>query len=180
MTVDEKASLIEAILFLDSEPLDIKSLSAISGLKNEETEKALAVLQNKYAGAESGIEIIQLGEGYMMSPREKYWDVLKERYGRKNDNKLSKAALETLSIIAYSQPVTKAEIENLRGVQADGMMKVLSSRNLIKAVGKKDVPGKPLQYGTTKEFLKYFKISSIANLPKLDELSKEKFEVGDE
>ncbi len=179
MTAEEKAALIEAILFLDSEPLDIKSLSRISGLKNEDTEKALGALQEKYQGPESGIEIIQLGEGYMMSPREQYWDVLKERYGRKNDNKLSKAALETLSIIAYSQPITKAEIENIRGVQADGMMKVLSSRNLIKAVGKKDVPGKPLQYGTSKEFLKYFKISSISNLPKLDELSKEKFEVGD-
>ena len=180
MTGEEKRALIEAVLFLDSEPLDIKFLSKISGLSDEETRKAIDSLKEKYAASGSGIEISQLGEGYMLSPKEKYWDVLKDRYGRRNDNKLSKAALETLSIIAYSQPVTKAEIENIRGVQADGMMKVLSSRNLIKAVGKKDIPGKPLQYGTTKDFLKYFKISSIANLPKLDELSKEKFEVGDE
>lgn len=180
MTVDEKAALIEAILFLDSEPLDIKFFSRISGLKNEDIEKTLDTLRKKYERSDSGIELTQLGEGYMLSPKENYWEVLKERYGRKNDNKLSKAALETLSIIAYSQPITKAEIENIRGVGADGMMKVLSTRNLIKVVGKKDVPGKPLQYGTTREFLKYFKISSIANLPKLDEMSKEKFEIDGE
>ncbi len=113
----------------------------------------------------------------MLSPKLELWDYLKDRYGKKNDNRLSRAALETLSIIAYSQPITKAEIENIRGVNADGMIKLLLSKDLIKVVGKKDAPGKPVQYGTTMEFLKFFKLKSIADLPKLDELNQERFEL---
>jgi segregation and condensation protein B len=85
--------------------------------------------------------------------------------------------METLSIIAYSQPVTRGEIENIRGVAADNMIKMLSERMLIKAVGKKDVPGRPVQYGTTREFLKVFGLSSIADLPKLDEVQADRFKL---
>jgi segregation and condensation protein B len=85
--------------------------------------------------------------------------------------------METLSIIAYQQPVTKAEIEAIRGVSADNMVRLLLDRNLIKEVGKKDIPGKPVQYGTTKEFLKFFRLQSIADLPKLDETENERFEL---
>ena len=83
----------------------------------------------------------------------------------------------SLSIIAYSQPITRAEIEGLRGVSADNMIRLLMERNLIKEVGKKDVPGKPTQYGTTKEFLKFFRLNSIADLPKLDQEEEERFEL---
>ena len=105
------------------------------------------------------------------------WGFLKERYGKKNEGKLSRSAMETLSIIAYQQPVTKAEIEAIRGVSADNMVRLLIERNLIKEVGKKDVPGKPVQYGTTKDFLKFFRLQSIADLPKLDETENERFEL---
>lgn len=176
MIKEEQAGLIEAILFLESEPQETGSLARYSDLKTEQIDEILELLKKRYNDQKSGLELVQLGEGYMITPRQQFWDQLKDRYGKKNDNKLSRAALETLSIIAYSQPITKTEIENIRGVSADGMMKILGSRKLIKHVGKKDVPGKPIQYGTTKEFLKYFKISSIANLPKLDELNQEKFE----
>jgi segregation and condensation protein B len=84
--------------------------------------------------------------------------------------------METLSIIAYSQPITRQEIESIRGVSADGMIKLLLARNMIKEVGKKEAPGRPVQYGTTKEFLKLFRLASIADLPKMDELDQERFE----
>ena len=99
------------------------------------------------------------------------------RYGKKNEGRLSKAAIETLSIIAYSQPVTRAEIESIRHVNADNMMRVLLERKFIKEVGKKDVPGKPVMYGTTKEFLEFFHLQSIADLPQLDEKESERFEL---
>ena len=101
----------------------------------------------------------------------------KEKYGKKNEGKLSKSAMETLSIIAYSQPITRAEIEAIRGVSADNMVRLLMERNLIRETGKKDVPGKPIQYGTTKDFLKFFRLNSIADLPKLDETESERFEL---
>jgi segregation and condensation protein B len=85
--------------------------------------------------------------------------------------------METLAIVAYSQPVTRAEVEAIRGVQADNMIRLLLEKTLIKEMGKKDVPGKPVQYGTTKEFLKIFRLGSIADLPKLDESEAERFEL---
>ena len=105
------------------------------------------------------------------------WNFLKERYGKKNEGKLSKAAMETLAIIAYSQPITRAEIESIRGVSADNMIRILMERNLIKEVGKKDIPGKPVQFGTTKDFLQFFRLDSIADLPHLDETESERFEL---
>jgi segregation and condensation protein B len=179
MKADEKAAIIEAVLFLDTEPLDIKALSRITGLSTQDAEAAVNALSERSKQVGSGLELVKIGEGYVLSPKEKLWDILKDKYGKRNENKLSKAAIETLSIIAYSQPITKAEIENIRGVSADGMMRVLLGRKMIKAIGKKDIPGKPLQYGTTRDFLKYFKLSSIADLPKLDELNREKFELED-
>jgi segregation and condensation protein B len=115
--------------------------------------------------------------GWALVPKKDIWDVLKERYGNKNEGKLSRSALETLSIIAYSQPITRAEIEAIRGVSADNMIRLLAERNLIKEVGKKDAPGKPVQFGTTKEFLKFFRLNSISDLPKLEETESERFEL---
>ena len=175
--MEEKClALIEAVLFLESEPLNIASISRITELQKEIVIDALDILKQRYSGPGIGIELNMFQEGYLLSPKQELWDKLRGRYGKKNDNKLSRAAMETLSIIAYSQPITKNEIQNIRGVVADSMIKILQDRKLIKIVGKKDIPGKPVQYGTSKEFLKYFKISSIAELPKLDELSKDKFE----
>jgi len=104
------------------------------------------------------------------------WELLKPPYGKRNEGKLSRAALETLSIIAYSQPTTRQEIEAIRGVAADGMIKLLLARNIIREVGKKDAPGRPIQYGTTKDFLKLFRLASIADLPKMGETDEERFQ----
>jgi segregation and condensation protein B len=167
--------LVEAILFLETDPVDDKTLCRVTNLSKEAVDAALAALKEKYAAAEHGIELLALGGGYMFSPKKELWERLKDRYGKKNDNRLSRAALETLSIIAYSQPITRGEIVNLRGVAADNMIRLLLSRELIRETGKKDAPGKPQQYGTTKEFLKLFRLGSIADLPKLEEEDRERF-----
>lgn len=177
MTLEREAALIEAILFLESEPIDIRTLTKIADLPKEVVEDTIKYIQERCMEKYRGLELIEMGGGFIFSPKEELWDYLKDRYGKKNDNRLSRAAMETLSIIAYSQPITRGEIENIRGVSADGMIKLLLSRNLVKEVGKKDVPGKPVQYGTTKEFLKVFRIPSIADLPKLDELNQDRFEL---
>jgi segregation and condensation protein B len=123
------------------------------------------------------VELSRIGGGIAISPKREYWENLRERYGRRNEGRLSRAAMETLSIIAYSQPITRGEIETIRGVQADNMIRLLAEKQFIREVGKKDVPGKPIQYGTTSEFLRFFRLNSIADLPKLDEREADRFEL---
>jgi segregation and condensation protein B len=175
MHFDNEKALLEAILFLESEPVELRNLAKISGLSTDQTRTVLKELMNDYQGPHHGLEIVHISEGYQLAPKKELWERLKDRYGKKNDQKLSRAAMETLSIIAYSQPITRGEIENLRGVGADNMIKLLHTRGLITEVGKKDAPGRPIQYGTTKEFLKMFRLSSIGELPRLDEVEEERF-----
>lgn len=175
--MEKETALVEAILFLEGEPLNEDALVAISQLSKEVVEMAIEKLQEKYASESCGFELSKIIGGWILTPKKDLWGFLKERYGKKNEGKLSRSALETLSIIAYSQPITRAEIEAIRGVSADNMVRLLMERNLIKEAGKKDIPGKPIQYGTTKEFLKFFRLNSIADLPKLDETESERFEL---
>lgn len=175
MNLDTETALIEAILFLESDPVDLRSLQRISGLQRDVVVQALTNLRESLAASHHGLELQEIADGYTLAAKAELAPALRERYGRKNDAKLSRAAMETLSIVAYSQPITRAEIENLRGVNADGMIRLLLSRDLIKEVGRKDAPGKPVQYGTTREFLRLFRLSSIAELPKLDEADRRRF-----
>lgn len=180
METIKETALIEAILYLEGEPLDEAGLCRISGLSRETVEKALEDLGTKFALEDSGVELSRLGGGVVISPKKVYWENLKDRYGKKNESRLSRAAMETLSIIAYSQPITRAEVEAIRGVQADNMIRLLADKNLIREMGRKDIPGKPIQYGTTREFLKVFRLGSIADLPRLDESEAERFELESE
>ena len=177
MEFAEETALIETILFLEGDSLNEAALARISGLSREVIDKALENLTMNYAREESGLELANIGGGFIISPKKIYWEKLKDRYGKKNESRLSRAAMETLSIIAYSQPITRSEIEDLRGVQADNMIRLLIEKELIREMGKKDVPGKPVQYGTTREFLKVFRLGSIADLPKLEESEAERFEL---
>jgi segregation and condensation protein B len=177
ISLEKEIALIEAILYLEVDPLNETALSRISGLDREVVDRALEALGERYAREDSGVELFRIDGGVMISPKKEYWDNLRDQYGKKNESKLSKAALETLSIIAYSQPITRSEIEAIRGVQADNMIRLLVEKNLIKEVGKKDVPGKPAQFGTTREFLKFFRLESIADLPKLSESEADRFEL---
>lgn len=177
MNIDlcKETSVIEAVLFLETEPVSVTKLSSISKLSKDVVVECIKLLKEKYTAKDSGIEIIEIAGGYVLCPKKQIWETLKERYGKKNAGKLSNAALVTLGIIANNQPVTRAEIESLRGVQADNMIRLLLERGFIKEMGKKDIPGHPMQYGTTDEFLKFFHLSSIADLPKFSEKDEQKF-----
>lgn len=177
MELDKEGSLVEAVLFLESEPISLNSLVKITELSKEVVLEVVEDLKKKYRSPGSGIELVEIAGGYQLFPKEELWEHLKVRYGRKNENRLSKAAVETLSIIAYSQPITKAEIEGIRGVSADGMIHLLLEREFIKEAGKKETFGKPVMYETTAKFLSAFKLKSIADLPKLEETETKRFEL---
>ncbi|QEN03213.1 SMC-Scp complex subunit ScpB [Thiospirochaeta perfilievii] len=170
-------AVIEAALFLESDPISIEELARKIDINIEDVKSSLNSLKERYSNQSSGLSLYNVDDKILLTPSKESWEVLKAVYGKKYDEKLSKAALETLSIIAYSQPMTKAEIDILRGVSADGMIRLLQKRKLIKVVGKKDIPGKPPMFGTTKEFLELFNLKSISDLPKLKDEDKEKFEL---
>jgi len=177
-SLSKEMALIEAILYMEASAITIEDLAKVSLLSEAVTQEALECLAQEYeAAAERGVKIVMQAGGYLIVPKEELWEYLKLHYGKKNEAKLSKAALETLSIIAYSQPVTRVDIEAIRGVSADNMIRLLLDKKLIQEVGKKDIPGKPAMFGTTKEFLKVFNLNSIADLPKLSEAEKERFEL---
>jgi segregation and condensation protein B len=176
MSLSREAALVEAVLLLESEPLELRRLAAAAGLAPEAAAAAVDELRGAFAEGGHGLEIVDIGGGFSLAPHRDLWEGLRGRYGTSAENRLSRAALETLAIIAYSQPITRAEIESIRGVQADGMIRLLVSRALIREVGRKESVGRPVQYGTTKEFLKAFRLASIADLPKLDGLERERFE----
>ena len=173
----KETALVEAILYLQAEPIDEGQISRISGLSKEAVKIALDNLNERYTDASCGIELSRIGGAIMIAAKREYWEILKEHYGKKNEGKISRAAMETLAIVAYSQPVTRAEIEKIRGVSADNMIRLLIEKNLVREAGKKEIPGKPVMYGTTKEFLKQFRLNSISELPKLSESDADKFEL---
>ncbi len=175
VNLEKEAGLVESVLFLESEPLTVDVISGIAQLSKDVVEECLGLLKEKYLAENCGVELSVITGGYMLTPKKEYWETLKEKYGNKNEGKLSKSAIEVLSIIAYKQPVTRAEIEDLRGVSPDNMIRLLMERQLIKEVGRRESPGRPVEFGTTKEFLKFFRLNSISELPKLDEKEEERF-----
>lgn len=171
----EKTTLmraLEAILFVTGEPIHIKRLEDVfrdDGIKPSEIRQALLDLKRDYIGR--GIEIQEIGGGYQMRTGEGLGQYIL-RLDMPRPTKLSQAALETLAIIAYRQPVTRTEAEEVRGVDCGGVVRSLAERGLIRVVGKKDVPGRPLLYGTTKKFLEVFGLSSLTDLPSLRQIEE--------
>ena len=173
--LEKEVGLVEAVLFLDSEPLSVDAISRISELSEEVVEKCLDELREKYVQESSGIELSQITGGWTLTPKKEYWEVLKERYGNKNAGRLSRSAMEVLSIIAYKQPITRAEIEKIRGVSSNHAVSKLVEYNLVCELGRLDAPGRPLLFGTTEEFLRSFGVHSIDELPVLSTVQLEEF-----
>ncbi|ADN02044.1 SMC-Scp complex subunit ScpB [Spirochaeta thermophila] len=177
MKLSPSAALCEAVLLLESEPISMAQIAETTGLSSEEVEQSLQELKQVYETNGHGIDLYISSDEVFLSPHKRFWSALRPRYGKKHRSRLSRAALETLAIIAYRQPITRAEIEAIRGVSSDAMIRMLLSRELIKEVGRKDLPGRPAMYGTTPEFLRMFGLKSIADLPKLQEEEAERFEL---
>jgi len=173
MEIKEKKSLIEALLFVSGEPVALAVLKNISEIPESELKQLLDDLIKEYNERDSGIHIVEIANGYQMVTNPSYSQWVRKLKNTSASSKLSMPALETLAIIAYNQPIIKAELEQIRGVNSDGVVKTLLDRRLVKILGRKEAPGKPLLYGTTREFLQYFGLKELSELPTLKELARE-------
>ncbi|MBF0532769.1 MAG: SMC-Scp complex subunit ScpB [Candidatus Omnitrophica bacterium] len=161
---------IESLLFVSERPVLLDEIKKVlNTVTVPEVKKIIADLTAEYSGRKAGMSIVEIAGGYQMLTNPQYVSYIRDFYKTKHKEKLSKPALESLAIVAYKQPVTRADIELIRGVNSDGVMTHLLDKELIKMVGRKDVPGKPYLYGTTKQFLEYFGLRSLEDLPKLEE-----------
>ncbi len=162
-----KKSALEALLFVATEPLTIKELSKAINLNLKDTNLLINELIREYDNEDRGIGIIIIENKYQMCTNPKYHKYIKDMYTSKEKVDLSQAALETLAIIAYKQPVTKIEVEDIRGVSASHIINKLIDYNLIEEKGRLEQAGKPILFGTTNEFLKFFGITKIEELPEI-------------
>lgn len=138
----------------------------------EQVDEQLAELKRAYDERGGGIMLAEVAGGYQLATRPDQYPWVQRFKSVKTTSKLSRPALETLAIVAYKQPITRTEVEAVRGVNIGGIMRNLMERHLVKIVGKKDVPGKPMMYGTTREFLQYFGLKDLASLPTLKEFQE--------
>lgn len=161
-------SIVEAILFVAGEPVAVEDLAHALDLTVSEMEAALNGLRDGYDLEKRGLRLNRYGGSVQLSIRSEYAPYVERLLQPVRRQSLSQAALETLSIIAYRQPVTKAEIEAVRGVKCDYSVQSLMNKRLICEVGRKETIGRPILYGTTDEFLRHFGISSLAELPTVD------------
>jgi segregation and condensation protein B len=162
--------IIEALLYAAEKPLSTKEIRTIlPDAKESEIKGALEVLRYEYESFERSFTLKEVADGYQFRSRSEYAPYIMKML-QKSPSRLSKAAMETLAIVAYKQPILRHEIERFRGVDVGGILRTLLEKGLIKIMGRKDLPGRPLIYGTSKRFLEVFDLKSISDLPKLKEI----------
>lgn len=165
-------AVIEALLFVSEKPVLIEQIrNILSDLDSSRIRQILEELKEEYANSNRGIRIIEVAGGFQMVTASELNPFLK-RFYRRSPERLSGPTLETLSIIAYKQPITRMEIEGIRGVDVSGIVKNLINKGLVRAAGRKRAPGRPFVYATTRQFLEYFGLKSLEELPKIEEFSK--------
>jgi segregation and condensation protein B len=175
---------VEALIFAAEVPIGIDEmkncLDAVlnTELKKNEIETAISRLQLKYASDTYSYEIVSIANGYQFLTKSEYYDVLAVLLKHKSNKKLSRSALETLAVVAYQQPVSKAEVEKIRGVNCDYAVQKLLEKELIQIKGRSKDPGRPLLYGTSDKFMEHFALSSLQDLPKLKELQPQDNQIG--
>ena len=169
----ELKAILEAILFVSPEPVPVARLMSIVGtVSKAEVVQALEILTHDLDQPGRGIQLVQVAGGYRLVTKQEYGLWLKRMEKAKTTQKLSRSALESLAIIAYKQPLVRAEIEEIRGVETSGVLRTLCERKLVRIVGRKDVPGRPIMYGTTKFFLEHFGLQDLSQLPPLREFKE--------
>jgi segregation and condensation protein B len=181
-TPDRAAAVVEALLFAAEKPLDVPQLVETTRFSRELIDGALATLAQRYAPGASGIVLVDLGGRWQLRTDPQVGAYVR-RMLQVKPMRLTRAALETLAIVAYRQPITRPEMEDLRGVDCGAVTRALLERKLIRILGKKDEPGRPLLYGTTKEFLELFNLRDLTQLPTLrefHELSEESRKIVEE
>ena len=167
MNYNESICIIEALLFASGEPISLDRLSEASGIEPETVVKLIDRLERKYNVSDSAIRVLRLENSYQLSTREEYAPYIQRAMDNKRQARLSPAALEVLAVVAYNQPVTKAFVEQVRGTDSSGVINTLVERELLYEAGRLELPGRPITYKTTDNFLRCFKLESLAQLPSL-------------
>jgi segregation and condensation protein B len=162
--------IVEALLFVSGEPLTIDRLVLVLGAPRSEVQEAMTMMQADYRAEGRGLQIVEVAGGYQVVTRADCAVWIKRLEKAKTGAKLSRSAMETLAIIAYKQPLVRAEIEEIRGVDTAGVLRTLLDRRLIRIIGRKDIPGRPIIYGTSKQFLQAFGLKDLSDLPALRDI----------
>ncbi len=165
-------SLFEAVFFLSNEPVPINFFVKNFMIDPTQAKIIIDSLVDEYEERDGGIRLAELSNGYQFVTNARFAEQLRHALGLRKRESLSKGMLETLAIIAYKQPIVLADIDELRGASSRMMVANLMKRNLVKPVGRKELPGRPLAYGTTDEFLRYFGLNKLSDLPKLSEIKE--------
>lgn len=168
MELNIKAA-VEAILFASGASVERERIARSLEITPEKVDEAVSALLDEYSSAERGITIIRLDDSYQMTSRKEYAEQIRTVMDSRRNTPLSQAALEVLAVVAYNQPVTKAFVEQVRGVDCSGVIGSLTTKGLIEEKGRLELPGRPLLYGTTENFLRCFNVSSLDELPALPE-----------
>jgi len=174
----ELKSILESLLFVSTEPLILDPLVSVLTLPGQEPVdrprvlEVLQKLQEEYCEMGRGLQLVEVAGGYQLTTRPENAPWIKQLHAVRTASRLSRPALETLAIVTYRQPVTTPEIEAIRGVDCSGVLKTLLERRLVKIVGRKEAVGKPMLYGTTQEFLQYFGLRDLSELPPLKDLEE--------
>lgn len=165
-------SAVEALIFASEKPITLEQIKkSLETSDSAGLNKTIEELSREYESQNRGIRIVEVAGGFQMATCAIFAPFLKKLFKNRNSDKLSRQSLESLAIIAYKQPLTKAEIETLRNVNVDGVMKSLLDKNLIRVCGRKKIPGRPFVYGTTREFLEHFGLKSLQDLPKIEDFT---------
>jgi len=169
---DNLKSAVEALIFASERPVTLEQLKkALGNPESGQLRKIIDELKEEYEAENRGFRIAEIAGGFQMITAPSFAPFLKKLYKDRSVDKLSKPALESLAIIAYKQPLTKSEIESLRNVNVDGVMKSLLEKNLIRISGRKKIPGRPFVFGTTRQFLEHFGLKSLDDLPKFEDFN---------
>ncbi|MDP2927207.1 MAG: SMC-Scp complex subunit ScpB [Candidatus Omnitrophota bacterium] len=165
-------SAVEALIFASERPITTEQIKKVLGdLDTPSINKIITELKNEYEAQNRGIRVVEIAGGFQMITNSNFAPFLKKLFKNRYSDKLSKPALESLAIVAYKQPLTKSEIESLRNVNVDGVVKSLIDKNLIRICGRKKIPGRPFVFSTTREFLEHFGLKSLADLPKMEDFT---------
>lgn len=165
--------ILEALLFVTGEPIPVTRFLALLGaVTRQEVEAALASLSHDYEQEGRGLQLAEVAGGYRIVTKAEFAPWLKRLEKVKAPSKLSRSALESLAIIAYKQPIVRGEVEQIRGVETSGVIRTLLERKLVRIVGRKEEPGRPIMYGTTKVFLEHFGLRDLSQLPPLREFKE--------
>jgi segregation and condensation protein B len=173
MEIEQLKQILESLLFVSETPLSAKKVASfLKDAKEDEIEQAFQSLAGEIEGLGRSFQVVGVAQGYQLVTRSEYHRYAKELYKVISKTRLSKASLEALAIIAYKQPVTRAEVEAIRGVEVTNLIQSLLEKKMIRILGRAETPGRPLLYGTTHEFLIHFGLKDLSDLPKVSEIQE--------